>query len=199
MSTRATSTRTGPISRSSSTRNGTTRTCSPIGTRSSRRSKAGLRAPGWEARTIIVNVGDEGGRVLAERLADFGDRLTTFSAADDGAAADIRWRATEDGVAIEGLRTGPISSDLRLPGRHNASNAAAVAVAADRLGLDGRRDRPRAGVVRGRRPSARGHRASRTGSSSSTTTPTTPRRSARPSLRCASATAVGVCGRSTNP
>ena len=95
------------------------------------------RAPGWEARTIIVNVGDDGGRILAERLADFGDRLTTFSAADDGADADIRWRATADGVAIEGLRTGPISSDLRLPGRHNASNAAAVAVAADRLGLDG--------------------------------------------------------------
>ena len=61
------------------------------------------------------------------------------------------------------------------------------------------RDRPRAGVVRGRRPSARGHRGAAAASSSSTTTPTTPRRSARPSLRCASATAVGVSGRSTNP
>jgi UDP-N-acetylmuramate--alanine ligase len=99
--------------------------------------EAWVRAPGREARTIVVNVGDDGGRILADRLADFGDRLVTFSAADDGPAAEIRWRATGDGVAIDGLRSGPIRPELRLPGRHNASNAAAVAIAADRLGLVG--------------------------------------------------------------
>jgi UDP-N-acetylmuramate--alanine ligase len=107
--------------------------------------EAWLRAPGWESRRVVVDVGDEGGHALARRLRDFDARLTTVAPWDAGTAtrsqeaepgADVRWRLVDDTLSLEGLRAGPVSTPLRLPGRHNAADAAAVAAAADLLGVE---------------------------------------------------------------
>jgi UDP-N-acetylmuramate--alanine ligase len=98
--------------------------------------EAWARAPGWLTRRMIVDVGGTGGRALAERLADAGPRLTTVAPIDDEPSADVRWTKHDDLMAIEGLRVGPLTARLRLPGRHNAADAASVATAADQLGLD---------------------------------------------------------------
>jgi UDP-N-acetylmuramate--alanine ligase len=97
-----------------------------------------LRAPGADARRVIVNVGDDGGHELAERLPDWGSRVMTVAAADER-AADATYRLSGSLLRLSGL-PGPspqVAAPLRLAGRHNAANAACVAVAAALLGLGG--------------------------------------------------------------
>jgi UDP-N-acetylmuramate--alanine ligase len=96
-----------------------------------------LMAPGSEMREVVVNVGDAGGAVLVTRLADLGDRVTTVGPVDAEPAAGIRWHVIDRVLHLDGLRSGSVTAHLRLPGRHNAANAACVAAAADLLGLDG--------------------------------------------------------------
>jgi UDP-N-acetylmuramate--alanine ligase len=98
--------------------------------------EAWARAPGWEARRMIVDVGGAGGQALAERLADAGSRLTTVAPAETVPSADVRWSRHADLIVIDGLRAASVRARLRVPGRHNAADAAAVAAAADQLGLD---------------------------------------------------------------
>jgi UDP-N-acetylmuramate--alanine ligase len=106
--------------------------------------EAWVRSPGAEGRRVVVNVGDEGAHAVADRLRDLGSRLTTLAPADlettaastPREAADVRWRLTDGVLALEGLRAGPVAARLRLPGRHYASDAAAVAAAADLLGVE---------------------------------------------------------------
>lgn len=100
--------------------------------------EAWLRAPGADERRLIINSGDAGGADLARRLADWGDRVITVSSADD-AGADVGYRLNGSLLWLSGL-PGPdaqVASPLRLPGAHNAANAACVAAAAAVLGLRG--------------------------------------------------------------
>jgi UDP-N-acetylmuramate--alanine ligase len=97
--------------------------------------EAWIRGPGSEAREVVVNVGDDGGRALAERVRDLGDRVTTVGPEDAGPPG-ITWRSVQGTLRLDGLRAGRVTARLRLPGAHNAANAACVAAAADRLGLD---------------------------------------------------------------
>jgi UDP-N-acetylmuramate--alanine ligase len=97
-----------------------------------------LRAPGEAERGAIVNVGDPGGLELAERLADWGSRVIRVAPAD-GTHADVTYRLSGSRLRLDGL-PGPdsqVAAPLRLPGSHNAANAACVATACAMLGLGG--------------------------------------------------------------
>jgi UDP-N-acetylmuramate--alanine ligase len=94
-----------------------------------------IRRPGSASREVVVNVGDQGGSELVARLGDLGDRVTTIAHADAGPAS-ITWRRVDGALALDGLPAGPVTARLRLAGTHNAANAACVAAAAARLGLD---------------------------------------------------------------
>ena len=100
--------------------------------------EAWLRAPGADERRVVINTGDEGGRELAGRLADWGARVVTVSVADEG-QADVGYRLDGSLLWLSGL-PGPaqqVAAPLRLAGAHNAANAACVAAAAAALGLGG--------------------------------------------------------------
>ena len=97
-----------------------------------------LRAPGAEARRVVIDTGDTGGAELAARLTDWGERVTTVAPAGGG-TADATYRLNGSLLWLDGLpgadaRVAPL---LRLAGEHNAANAACVAAAAALLGLSG--------------------------------------------------------------
>jgi UDP-N-acetylmuramate--alanine ligase len=88
-----------------------------------------LRAPGQGTRLAVVGVDGRGGQALAARLDDWGDRLVTVGAA----AGTVRYELDGSRLLVDGLPNAAgerITADLRLPGRHNGANAAAVAAAA---------------------------------------------------------------------
>lgn len=105
--------------------------------------EAWLRAPGADERTLVVHVGDRGGRELAERVADQGTRLITVGPPEEPGAQQpsVRYEGRSGHLRIDGLPapgTGaPASMEvaLRLGGAHNAANAACVATASVLLGL----------------------------------------------------------------
>ena len=97
-----------------------------------------LRAPGADGRRAIINSGDAGGTELAERLADWGDRVITVAPAGE-APSDVGYRLNGSLLWLSGL-PGPdaqVAAQLRLAGAHNAANAACVAAAAAALGVRG--------------------------------------------------------------
>jgi UDP-N-acetylmuramate--alanine ligase len=94
-----------------------------------------LRAPGWRDRRVVIGVTDPGAGRLADRLADWGDRVLVVTPAEAPGlgAPRVTWRLEADELRLDGLGgPGPASlhTTLRLPGRHNAANAACVAAAA---------------------------------------------------------------------
>ncbi len=102
--------------------------------------EAWLRAPGSETREAIINVGDDGGLELAERLVDWGERVVRVAASgSEPQGTTVTYRSSGTDLAVWGLpgEAGPASIEtrLRLAGAHNAANAACVATAAVRLGL----------------------------------------------------------------
>ncbi len=117
--------------------------------------EAWLRGPGAERRRVVIGTDDAGGAELARRLGDWGTRVVPVRSADrpdmplaaDPAMARTPGRRADGPVyRVDGSRLrlarllGPgdpgIQVDLRLPGQHNAANAACVAAAAALLGLD---------------------------------------------------------------
>jgi len=94
-----------------------------------------LRGPGEGTRRAIIGIDGSGGRALAASLADWADRLVTVGSVD----ATVRYSIDGALLRVEGLPgvAGTVVADLRLPGRHNAANAAAVASAAARLDVPG--------------------------------------------------------------
>jgi len=98
-----------------------------------------LRAPGSDDRNVIINIGDDGGAELAQRLRDWGARVITVAPEDAAAGAAVTYRLTGTELGLDGLpeikATTPVRAQLRLAGRHNAANAACVATAAAALGL----------------------------------------------------------------
>ena len=97
-----------------------------------------LRAPGANARRVVVHVGDPGGRELASRLSDWTDRVVTVGP-DEDEAAGVRYRLDASLLRLAGLPAADshVTAPLELAGAHNAANAACVASAAALLGLDG--------------------------------------------------------------
>jgi UDP-N-acetylmuramate--alanine ligase len=93
--------------------------------------EAWLRAPGHPSRVAVIGVAGRGGRALAARLADWGQRLVRVGPDD----ADVRYRASGARLELTGLPggAGEVIAELRLVGRHNAANAACVAAAAASL------------------------------------------------------------------
>ena len=102
--------------------------------------EAWLRAPGAADRRVVINSGDAGGAELTERLRDWGDRVTTVSVRDEGSSGSgVGYRLSGSLLWLEGL-PGPanrVAAPLRLPGAHNAANAACVATVAALLGVGG--------------------------------------------------------------
>jgi UDP-N-acetylmuramate--alanine ligase len=103
--------------------------------------EAWLRASGEAARRAVLGVDGSGGRALAERLADWGDRVVTVGSGDD---ARVRYERDGPRLRLDGLASarggGPdarLWTELLLGGRHNAGNAACVAAAAALLGVPG--------------------------------------------------------------
>lgn len=98
-----------------------------------------LRAPGADARRAVLHVGDEGGRELASRLSDWGERLTTVGVSGDHGerVPDVSYRFSGGLLRLDGLPglSAQAAATLRLVGDHNAANAACVATAAALLGL----------------------------------------------------------------
>jgi UDP-N-acetylmuramate--alanine ligase len=95
--------------------------------------EAWLRAPGHAQRVAIVGVEGRGGRGLAARLDDWGDRLVRVGPDD----ADVTYQVRGAGLALAELPggVGGVVAELRLTGRHNAADAACVAAAAAWLGV----------------------------------------------------------------
>ncbi|MGZ3631121.1 MAG: glutamate ligase domain-containing protein [Candidatus Limnocylindrales bacterium] len=104
-----------------------------------------LRASSVERPTLVLNVGDAGGRELLGRLPDWPGRVLTFALVGEGLAerprADVTGRVlvearAGDALELEGLpATGKVAAGLHLPGRHYADDALAVAAAGAALGL----------------------------------------------------------------
>jgi UDP-N-acetylmuramate--alanine ligase len=97
-----------------------------------------LRAPGSEGRTVVINADDAGGAELAARLAGWHGRVVPVAR---GAAADgsVSYHIEGSRISVRGLPglgDAAVAADLRLPGEHNAANAACVAAAAALLGID---------------------------------------------------------------
>jgi UDP-N-acetylmuramate--alanine ligase len=90
---------------------------------------------------VVINVGDPGGREVAARLADLGDRLRPFALLGPGAETreelprgTVTGRivaAGPDGdrLAIAGLPGGEVIVQVHLPGRQYADDALAAATA----------------------------------------------------------------------
>jgi UDP-N-acetylmuramate--alanine ligase len=96
-----------------------------------------LRAPGADGRTVVVNSSDLGGAELADRLADWGDRVVRVVAGGEGGGI-VGYRIDDGRLFISGLpglEGLDLEVELRLSGRHNAANAACVAAAAALLGV----------------------------------------------------------------
>jgi UDP-N-acetylmuramate--alanine ligase len=100
--------------------------------------EAWLRAPGEADRRLVVNTSDAGGAELAARLADWGERLVPLA---EGLPRQgtVGYRLEARRLSVRGLpgdgEEAVVEAELRLPGRHNAANAAAVAAAAALLGV----------------------------------------------------------------
>ncbi len=95
-----------------------------------------LRAPGAEARRVVVHTGDLGGRELADRLSDWTDRVVTVGP-DEDEAADVRYRLDGSRLWLSGLPAADrqVTAPMGLAGAHNAANAACVAGVAALFGL----------------------------------------------------------------
>lgn len=91
---------------------------------------------GWCVPLASLNVDDALGRRLAAEIEERGGRALTygFGEAADYRIAECEWGLREAEVAIE-TPDGPTRFATRLPGAHNAANAAAVLALADGLGL----------------------------------------------------------------
>jgi UDP-N-acetylmuramate--alanine ligase len=109
--------------------------------------EAWLRSADDGHRRVVVGSDDEGAAELALRLTDWGDRVVpvTAEASDERpgltASTQPRPRYRLSGArltltGLPGLAGEAVEADLRLPGRHNAANAACVATAAALLGVD---------------------------------------------------------------
>ena len=94
-----------------------------------------LRAPGEATRRAVINTGDAGGSELAQRMADWGDRVIAVSPADAGDG--VGYRLSGSVLWLRGLPglDADVAAPLRLAGVHNAANAACVAAAAALSGL----------------------------------------------------------------
>jgi UDP-N-acetylmuramate--alanine ligase len=94
-----------------------------------------LRAQPAGERRAVIHGSDRGGAELADRLADWGDRVLTVSLAHGGGA--VRYALDGELLRLEGLPgvPYPLQTPLQLAGQHNAANAACVATAAAVLGL----------------------------------------------------------------
>jgi UDP-N-acetylmuramate--alanine ligase len=109
-----------------------------------------LCAPGAQVRQVVIDTDDAGGAELAGRLAGWGDRVVPVTAqtGHGGRVEDVR----ETGVGrravghhlegrrlritgLPGLGGATVEAELRLPGAHNAANAACVAATAALLGV----------------------------------------------------------------
>ena len=99
--------------------------------------EAWLRAPGAATRRAVVNVGDDGGAELAERLADWGDRIVPVAPLAEGRGVGYRLDGRVLRLSELPATVAAIEAPLRLAGVHNAANAACVAAAAALLGLSG--------------------------------------------------------------
>lgn len=100
--------------------------------------EAWLRGPDAERREVVINTVDRGGRGLAARLHDWGERVTTV--APGAAALESTISYTLEGAWLTlslPHAEAPIRTQLRLAGAHNVANAACVAAVAARLGLAG--------------------------------------------------------------
>lgn len=109
--------------------------------------EAWLRADGVDERRFVINLSDRGGADVAARLGDIGDAIVPVVDTDGRQpASDSLYRAVRFGLEgnqlrLEGLPMadatdpGVVDTVLRLPGRHNAANAACVAATAALLGL----------------------------------------------------------------
>jgi UDP-N-acetylmuramate--alanine ligase len=97
---------------------------------------------------VVVNVGDPGGRDVAQRLADLGERLRPFALAGEGSSSVVSMgdrmvrarivAAGPDGdeLALTGLPDrGEITVRVQLPGRQYADDALATAAAGVAAGL----------------------------------------------------------------
>ena len=100
-----------------------------------------LEAPGAERRTVVVNVGDHGGALLAQRLEGRVHRIVRVRLAGDGGpsgeALEIVGHLNPGGrLSIQGMERHTVTeARLQLAGRHNAANALCVGVAASLLGV----------------------------------------------------------------
>jgi UDP-N-acetylmuramoylalanine-D-glutamate ligase len=90
----------------------------------------------WCVPLASINLDDPLGRSLAAEIADRGGRVLTYGVASaaDYRIVDSRWGLREAEVAVE-APDGPVQLQTRLPGAHNAANAASVLALADGLGL----------------------------------------------------------------
>lgn len=99
--------------------------------------EAWLRASGADEREVIINVGDDGARELADRLHDWGARVIRVAPQSTDMGGSVMGYSFDGStltlVPADGAEY--IRSELRLAGAHNAANAACVATAAARLGL----------------------------------------------------------------
>ncbi len=112
------------------------------------------RMPGGDdPPTLVVNVGDRGAALVAERLADWGGRLVAVAldpppgAPRPETAVGPAWLVTGriaaadpagTALLIEGLHADgrdAVAARVALPGRHNAQNALCVAAAAAAIGV----------------------------------------------------------------
>lgn len=100
-----------------------------------------LTLPGAERRTVVVNVGDRGGALLADRIEGRVLRLVRARLEGEGGppteSLEIVGRVGADGrLSIVGTEPhAATEARLTLPGRHNAANAVCVAAAAALLGV----------------------------------------------------------------
>jgi UDP-N-acetylmuramate--alanine ligase len=100
--------------------------------------EAWLRASGSDEREVIIFVADPGGQELAKRLADWDERVISVAPlAHSTAPATARYESDGSWLTLTLPHDGGmVRAELRLAGAHNAANAACVAVAAWRMGLD---------------------------------------------------------------
>ncbi|MDQ3724139.1 MAG: Mur ligase family protein, partial [Actinomycetota bacterium] len=93
-------------------------------------------AAGSTAETSVVNVDDPFGRELAADVGGAGGRVLGygFAASADVRIVDVRWEVRAARMRLRGPR-GEFECPTRLPGRHNALNAAAAFGVAEAVGL----------------------------------------------------------------
>ena len=110
-------------------------------------AKRGLFVRGDRAVSLaVLNADDPFGRRLTDEVRERGGRVLTFGVAED---ADVRIRRCDSrlrGATVELEALGDaIELETRLPGAHNAANAAGVLALSEGLGLD--RDRTLAALA----------------------------------------------------